>query len=176
MNRILFSILVMALASACDGNLESGLKQPALTPAKADVTISRGGLPLASTHYSNDSATDYLRCQRDHKQFYIEARKFVIKADDSIDDRMIAFFFPDPTKTASVRTEWTGGSVQLYGKLAPYRSLGGKLNGSCQADLKFDRATQILSGNIACRNFQNTDAGGIGNFDFSIADLSCQVR
>lgn len=175
MKRVLGFIFLAVLASACDGDLKGGMK-PKLPEGSADVVVSRAGIPISNTHYNNDSSIDYLHCQHDHNQFYIDARKFVAGRSRSAGANMFTMFFPDPTRDASVNAEWTGGSVQLYGKLPPYPSLGGELSGKCQANLKFNDTTEILSGEINCHGFQNTDDNGIGTFDFSISNLSCQVQ
>jgi|GEM_PF-6820790 len=175
MKRVLGFILLAILASACDGDLK-GTSKPKLPEGSADVVVSRTGIPISNTHYNNDSSTDYLRCRQDHRQFYIDARKFVTGRNLSLGANMFTMFFPDPTRNSSVNAEWTSGSVQLYGKLPPYPSLGGNLGGKCQATLEFDEQKKILSGDITCHGFQNTDVDGIGTFDFSITNLSCEVQ
>lgn len=175
MKRLFWFILLTIFATACDGDLKGGNKSK-LPAGSADVVVSRTAVPISNIHYSNDSATDYFRCHKGHKQFYIDARRFVPVRNRSVGATMFTLFIPDPTRDSAVNAEWSGGSVQLYGKLPPYASLGGNLSGRCQANLRYNSDLGFLSGDIVCRGFQNSDDDGIGSFDFSITNLNCEVR
>jgi hypothetical protein len=169
----LFFILIFI---GCSENLKAPAKSPARPKGLADIVISQEGEPVITTHFENLSDTDFMICARDRDQrIYIEARRFVTLPDHSVDGRLFSFFFP-LNQTMGVRTqsEWVGSEVQIYGKAMPFRSLGAQLKGSCRANLLLTGA--VLTGEISCQNFQNTDEDGIGQYDLQITHLLCTIR
>jgi len=171
MNRAVLSLILIIFLGACNENLQSGPpKKPGLRPGHAMVTIKKGDLFSVSTRYDNLSATEFFRCHKDHgSQYYIEARQ-----SKGSDEDWFSLFFPITADTASgVEAEWTGNAVELYGKITPFKRLGGSLTGSCAASLNL--VGNKLTGNIACKDFENTDPGGIGKFDLEVSGLSCVI-
>lgn len=176
MGRIVFIFIFISLGpalSACDQNLKAGSPSRSFPPGEAVVTIQSRHSFSSTTHYRNQSERDFVRCRRDRESnVYLEARRFVKNDGGGVDDRMIILFFPLRGENLNgAAVDWQKNSVQLFGKWAPFKSLGGHLQGTCHATLQWSEP--LLSGEILCRDFVNTDPGGIGRFDLQISPFTC---